>query len=262
MSVSKWPLRLIHRNWMEIPPQSFRGWVLRLPLRLIPRSSILTVLTGLNRGMKWIVGSSVHSCWIGTYELELQKVIQTFIKPGMTVFDIGANAGFYTLAFSRLVGEKGQVWAFEPFAENMQNLLTHVMINQLRNVTLVQAAIASETGLGFFCPSGNTHTGSIAGEGQYRVPTLSLDKLMDQNEFLAPDLLKMDVEGAESSILEGAEKLLGKKKSVLFISLHGEQQKKRCQQLLLSAGYRIFILDGSELFDKHFEENEIYAIPG
>jgi FkbM family methyltransferase len=212
--------------------------------------------------MKWIVGSSVHSCWIGTYELELQKVIQVFIKPGMTVLDIGANAGFYTLAFSRLVGEKGQVWAFEPFAENMQNLLRHLRINQLRNVTLVQAAIASEPGLGFFRVSADKHTGSIAKEGQYRVPTLSLDKLMDQKAFPAPDLIKMDVEGAESSILEGAQKLLSTKKSVLFISLHGEQQMKRCQQMLLSAGYRIFRLNGSELSEKPFKENEIYAIPG
>ena len=262
MSPSKWSHRFIHRNWMKIPPRSFRGWILRLPLRLIPKSSILTILTGLNRGMKWIVGSSVYSCWIGTYELEVQKVIQTFIKPGMTVLDIGANAGFYTLAFSRLVGENGQVWAFEPLAENMQNLLRHVTINQLQNVTLVQAAIASETDLGFFRISDNTHTGSIAGEGQYRVPTLSLDQLMHRNEFLSPDLIKMDVEGAESSILEGAEKLLGGKKSVLFISLHGEQQKKRCQNLLLAAGYRIFILDGSELQEEQIEENEIYAIPG
>ena len=246
---------------MKIPPQSAKGWILRLPLRFIPKSSILTVLTGLNRGMKWIIGSSVYSCWIGTYELDVQKVIQGFIKPGMTVFDIGANAGFYTLAFSRLVGDHGQVWAFEPLAENMQNLLSHVRINQLRNVTLVQAAIAAETSLGFFRVSDDTHTGKIAGEGQYRVPTLSLDKLMGRNEILAPDLIKMDVEGAESSILEGAEKLLGGKKSVLFISLHGDQQKQRCQKLLQLAGYRIFILDGSELHDEHFEENEIYAIP-
>lgn len=57
--------------------------------------------------MAWVVGSAPHGCWLGTYELEKQRTIMPFIKPGMTIFDIGAQAGFYTLLFSRLVGPSG-----------------------------------------------------------------------------------------------------------------------------------------------------------
>src|SRR5688572_27975846 len=103
---------MLQRDWSHISPRSFWGALLRLPLRAIPKRTTVKVQSGINRGMKWIVGSSIHGCWLGTYELEKQPVIERFVRPGMTVFDIGANAGFYTLAFSRLVGEEGRVWAF------------------------------------------------------------------------------------------------------------------------------------------------------
>jgi hypothetical protein len=80
------------------------GKVLRLPLRLLPKGMVVPILTGPAKGQKWIVGSSNHGCWLGTYELEKQAVLERFVKPGMTVYDIGAQAGFYSLFFSRLVG--------------------------------------------------------------------------------------------------------------------------------------------------------------
>lgn len=132
----------MHINWSNIPSSSFVGWLLRLPLKIIPRGSVVRIRTGLNRGMKWIVGSSTHGCWLGTYESDKQVVLSRFLKPGMTVFDVGANAGFYTLAFSRLVGDRGQVWAFEPYAINVGNLIRHIELNDLNNVNLVQAAVA------------------------------------------------------------------------------------------------------------------------
>ncbi len=211
--------------------------------------------------MKWIVGTSVHSCWLGTYELNTQETVKPFIKPGMTVFDIGANAGFYTLAFSRLVGDRGKVWAFEPLAENVKSLLKHVMINQLRNVTVVQAAVSSEIGITGFQTSGHTCTGSLTEGGSYRVPTVSLDGSITQHGLPIPDLIKIDIEGSESSLLEGAKKLLEKKTTTLFISLHGDDQKKRCREILEAANYRILTLGGSELSNGQLIGNEIYAIP-
>ncbi len=77
-----------------------RSSLLRAPLALIPKSAVVTVRSGINRGRKWIVGSNTHGCWLGHYERQKQELIGRLVKPGMTVFDVGANAGFYTLALS------------------------------------------------------------------------------------------------------------------------------------------------------------------
>ena len=104
----------IMRALTDLSPESALGALVRLPLRLIPPSHVITVKDGLNKGARWIVGSSIHGCWLGTYESEKQNVVSKLVRPGMVVWDVGANAGFYTLAFARLVGNTGRVYAFEP----------------------------------------------------------------------------------------------------------------------------------------------------
>ena len=58
------------------------------------------------------------------------------VKPGMTAIDVGAHVGYYTLLFSRLVGEAGEVFAFEPEADNFEMLQRNIALNRPRNVTL------------------------------------------------------------------------------------------------------------------------------
>jgi hypothetical protein len=66
------------------------------------------------RRKAWLdFGSSNHGCWLGTYELDKQCALQRLVKLGITVYDIGSRAGFYTLFFSRIATEGG-VYAFEP----------------------------------------------------------------------------------------------------------------------------------------------------
>ena len=129
---------------------SFFGKLLRLPLRLMPNGMTLPVFSGINRGMKWIAGSATHGAWLGSYESDKQRQLATLLKPGMVFFDVGANAGFYTLAAARLVGEHGHVYAFEPLAENVVNLRRHVQLNQLHNASIIQAAVADKQGLSGF----------------------------------------------------------------------------------------------------------------
>ena len=134
--------KLSHR-----PSGSLLGRILRLPLHLIPKSAVVTVRSGLNKELRWVVGTSIHGCWLSHYEQEKQSRVRQLVKPGMTVLDIGANAGFYTLAFSRLVGDTGHVYAFEPLAQNAANILRRLELNAIKNVTLIQVAVAGEPGL-------------------------------------------------------------------------------------------------------------------
>jgi hypothetical protein len=77
----------------------------------------------------------------------------------------------------------------------------------------------------------------------------------------APDLIKIDVEGAEYLVLEGARLLLNQQKPMLFIALHGAEQKRRCQKALEGLDYQIFNLDGSALNTPVLQDDEIYAMP-
>jgi len=211
--------------------------------------------------MKWIAGSSIHSCWLGWYELDKQVAIKPYIKPGMTVFDIGANAGFYTLAFSRLVGAQGRVWAFEPLAENVSNLIKHIRLNNLSNTTLVQAVVAGSSGIVGFDTEGKL-TGAISEEEFYKVPTVALDNLVESNAAPVPDVIKIDVEGAESMVLEGARSLLQQKRPILFLALHGDEETSRCLRILRFLRYKVFFLDGTPLdVTTSRNDEEIYAVP-
>jgi hypothetical protein len=89
--------------------QTLAGKIIRYPLSLIPKNTTLKILSGINKGSLWKVGSSTHGCWLGTYEHDKQKVIRQYVKESDKVLDIGANAGFYALEFSRLTGSEGKV---------------------------------------------------------------------------------------------------------------------------------------------------------
>ncbi len=132
------------------PADTLIGKIIRFPLKLIPRRTVVFVLSGIARGMRWEIGTSRHEYWLGTYEYQMQNALCCFIKPGMIIYDIGAQAGFYTLACSRMIGKKGHVYAFEPYAENVYSLLKHIKYNYLKNVSVIKAAVSDSTTLYYF----------------------------------------------------------------------------------------------------------------
>ena len=71
---------------LSIEPRSVAGKLVRLPLRLLPKGMVLPVLSGINRGFRWRVGSHIHGAWIGIYEKDKQQVCLRLIHPGMTVW--------------------------------------------------------------------------------------------------------------------------------------------------------------------------------
>jgi hypothetical protein len=139
-------------NWSGISNKTMSGKLLRFPLRLIPKNLWVPILQGPLKGMRWMSGSGNAGCWLGSYELANQHALQRFIKPGMTVFVIGAHVVFYTLLFSKLTGPTGNVCAFEPFASNIVYLLQHVHANKCTNVNIYQLAISDRDLVTQFTP--------------------------------------------------------------------------------------------------------------
>ena len=93
------------------------GRLLRMPLRLIPPTAVVPVVSAPGRGMRWIVGSAPHGAWLGTLERDKLSRFMARLRPGMTVWDIGANVGLYTLPSARTVGPGGHVIGLRADAE-------------------------------------------------------------------------------------------------------------------------------------------------
>lgn len=247
-------LNIAHNSWL--------GWLLRLPLRLLPKRAVVPVLRGINRGFAWRVGASIHGCWLGHYEMDKQRRLSELVNPGMVAYDIGANAGFYSLAFSRMVGGQGSVHAFEPLAENAANILEHMRLNACANLSLYQVAVSDHDGFSAFQVAPSNAMGHLTDAGAYRVPTVRIDSLIEATDLPPPDIVKMDVEGAESRVLAGARKLLQMRKTIWLVALHGAEQRQRVGRILLEHDYRLFRLDGSEIAAAAIDTDEIYALPG
>src|SRR6187551_3174202 len=205
-------------NFSKISYKSTLGKILRLPLKVIPNGTVVPILQGRLKGKKWIVGSHLHGCWLGSYEYEKRKIFERELKGGWVFFDIGANVGFYTLLGSVLVGESGRVVAFEPGKRNLSLLDKHLALNHARNVTVVRVAVGDRIGevsfaeepdqLGGWFGQKNFGSAHISDKGQTRVGLVTLDALLERKEIPLPDLMKIDVEGAEMMVLTGAANLL------------------------------------------------------
>lgn len=217
----------------------FWGKRLGVSIRFIPPKTKMPILFKSLRGKKWIVGSAPYSCWLGIFEYEKQTVFEKTVVEGSIVFDIGAHVGFYTLLSSVLVGPKGRVFAFEPVPRNISYLRKHLRLNQATNVTIIEAAVTDSDGTARFVETEDSTEGRIAPEGGLEVKTVSLDKLVLLAEVPCPQLMKIDVEGAEILLLSGAKSILVNAHPTIFLSTHSRQLHQQCCHFLTSLGYKI-----------------------
>jgi FkbM family methyltransferase len=230
-------------NFASISNSRIVGRALRLPLRLIPKEAEVRILQGPLRGKRWIAGSSIHGCWLGSYEAAKQRKIVELVRPGMVCWDVGANVGFYTLFLAELVGTSGRVFAFEPVPRNVELLRRHVEMNRCRTAQIFPCALGDLDGEVKFSPGPNASMGRIAAEGPLTVPCFRADTLLATGEVEAPDVIKIDVEGAEADVLRGARGML-ERHPVIFLATHGRTVHRECVGLLLASGYEVHALDG------------------
>jgi FkbM family methyltransferase len=143
----------------------------------------------------------------GKYEPFESNLVKRVVLPGMTVVNIGANIGYYTLIAAISAGETGKVISFEPSSENFALLRKNIADNFLRNVEPRNQAVSDERGmLKLFLSESNSGDHQIyAAEGDDRpaqeVEAVKLDDLVA--EGIAPDVLIIDVQGAELKVLRG-----------------------------------------------------------
>ena len=245
------------------------GSTLRKIARRYPEGSVVEVRTGLAEGLKWRRHHRyVNGYWIGQYELPIQDALKRELKAGDVVYDVGANAGFFTLIAARLVGPAGKVVAFDPAPENCESIREQAELNAfMPRVTAVQKAVAGNVGTATFSfaalgsSMGHLGDGSAAGERSVEVDLTTLDVAADT--YGTPNFIKMDVEGAEGDALKGAQRLLGAgpARPNWLIELHSPQCEADVKRQMAAAGYRFFHLDGNPVADGQTLPHHVIARP-
>lgn len=145
-------------------------------------------------------------------------LLKKYCRPGMRVIDIGANIGFYTLTAAQIVGEKGNVLAFEPEHSNFQMLQQNLFANSYSFVTPIEAAISDKTEKIYLFRS-DSHFGdhriyqhSKDQQGAVMVQAYALDDFLDPSQTV--DIIKMDIQGAEGLALSGMTGLLERSQDI------------------------------------------------
>jgi FkbM family methyltransferase len=213
--------------------------LLSIPLGMVPKSRQMPILTGRLRGAKWIVGAGNHSCWLGIYEHKKRRLFEKVVRSGGIVYDVGAHAGYYSLLASLLVGPRGLVYAFEPVPGNLYYLREHLRRNEIKNTKICACAVWDSIGPMKFQEHQNSSMGRLDEAGSLEVKAASLDLLHATGKIRPPDVIKMDIEGAEYEALKGARNILTDYHPIIFLATHEAGIHNRCIELLETFKYKI-----------------------
>jgi FkbM family methyltransferase len=158
----------------------------------------------------------------GCFEPLETSLISREIKLDNVVLDVGANIGYYTLIFARLVGPEGKVFAFEPDPDNFRLLKKNVRANGYNNVVFVNKAVADRSGVTrlFVCPDNKgDHRLYDSGDGRRSidVDTVALDDYFADYQG-AIDFIKVDIQGSEAAALRGMRGLLDRNQDVKLVT--------------------------------------------
>ena len=243
------PERIYAMDFSKINYRSFLGRMVRLPLRLLPKKMVMPILQGQLRGKKWVVGAGEHGYWLGSYEIRKRIAFEREIGPHIVVYDIGANVGFYSLLAAHLTGPEGKVYAFEPLHRNVDYIRRHAALNRCENIEVFEAAVSDQAGEAFFDPGVSIATGHLSESGTIRVRQVCLDDMLANGMIEPPDTLKVDVEGAEYAVFQGAKKMIEAHRPLIFLDTHGRDVHALTIELLAGYGYQFETLDGRSLPD-------------
>jgi FkbM family methyltransferase len=169
-------------------------------------------------GAWWLAEKSAmdHELMYGEFEATETRFVQKLLRTGMTVLDIGAHHGLYTLLLSKKVGGKGRVIAFEPSPRECCRLEKHLRFNRCSNVYLERSAVGSEPGeADLFLVDGfqdwcNSLRPPALPDPTHTVPVRvrRIDDVLAEQHVSKVDFIKLDVEGGELAALNGATRLL------------------------------------------------------
>jgi FkbM family methyltransferase len=188
----------------------------------------------------------------------LMYLADSIVEENDKVWDIGANIGIFTFAAARKVGSLGEVISVEAdtFLVQLLRKSKQISSNEKLNVKVLPAAISSEDKISSFMISAEgRNTSFLKSElGQFNrnyasevfVPTYKLDTL--KNYFRPPDVLKIDVEGAEYKVISGAKEMIAKNKPKIYCEV-SEVNIDRVTKILSELGYNLYKIENGSIKD-------------
>lgn len=205
-----------------------------------------------------------HEMISGEYDQELFEHIAKLSLTDKVIYDIGAHIGYHSLGFAKMAGPNGHVYAFEPNPANAQRAEEIAALNPEldENITILNLALSNEAGSTNFLSTddieGGTSTGGFIDDAStlwerdryidkvgFKLSTVTLetiDHLIATKQIQPPDLMKVDVEGAEQLVLGGAQQTLREHKPTIIIEFHSIYSAFACMNILQEYSYQYTLL--------------------
>lgn len=247
---------------VNLIPWRARRWIKHIPLVaglqrlyfrkfLSGREFLHEINAGPARGLIYPISLPLDKAiWAGTYESDLASAVVAAVNQGDVCYDVGAYRGFFSGVFA-LAGA-GEVIAFEPFPDNYAQLQRLAASNPQLPLRLERIALGREEGLAEFNVMPDSSMGKLAGSSfqtdaprasVLQVPLRTIDGLISENGYPPPQIMKIDVEGTEADLLQGAMKTLQTVRPILFIEAHSQELANKCTELLEGIGYSVRVFE-------------------
>jgi FkbM family methyltransferase len=233
---------LLPRLFARVPATG-HALALTWSLGLLPRPA-RRVTVELREGIKLhvdLADGTQSAMFSGTFEARERRELARLLRPGDVMVDVGAHIGLFTLLAASLVGPTGKVFAFEGFPANVRRLRENLALNEFTNVEVQDVVVSDRKGQASIGMQASHDTGSAtAGVGALEgapVRTVFLDDVLPED--IEVDLMKVDVEGLEASVLAGARGTLQRTRALLVElndSALGRNQTTR--EAVLAAAHR------------------------
>jgi FkbM family methyltransferase len=230
----------------------FKSWAIKI-CRYIFGQKFLQITAGPLKGYLWSTSAS-YDYILGDYEDPATlQVFLSWLKPGSVYYDIGSSIGFHALTANTII-TTGKIYAFEPVPATMDLFKKHIGLNSKlitgNRITLLPIAVSDEEKQVEFSDNTNQRDGNtyikespvfLEAEKKIMVQCKSVDGLLLEG-YQQPDIIKIDVEGAEYDVLVGAKNTLQLYKPHILLATHDchlPGVKEKCVNFLQQLGYQL-----------------------
>jgi FkbM family methyltransferase len=256
--------KLIH-NIVRILPWSLRGHIKRIPLVAPLQRVIFSRLFGSKEFAHEVDAGPAKGItfqlqmpddkgiWTGTYEATFAARLANSVRAGRAAYDIGSWHGF----FAGVMAAQGAsvVHVFEPLPANAARIRKLIELNPTKAIVLHACAVGNRDTEMDLVVMPDTSMAKLeesefqaktAATNRVRVRVRTIDNLIASSEAPPPGIMKIDVEGAEMMVLEGARETLNRYRPEIFAEVHSSALLAQCTSLLQAAGYTVEMLDDDE----------------
>ena len=243
-------IAIAKKIYENTPYKPLRGFYYRIFCAMVRNRTVHASIEGIN--YKLDLGEVIDvGIYLNRYEPDVTAATERLCRPGFTVLDIGANIGSHTLRLARIAGESGKVYAFEPTDYAYQKLIHNISLNPFKNIIPIQIALSDKNLLQqhiHFRSSWPTKGGTPV-QKESVVDFIKLDDWCKSEKLERVDLIKLDVDGNEYSVIMGAESLLNRQHPLIIMEVWGPNFSDQSQNpfvALIRMGYKFYHIETGE----------------